>query len=383
MDIVNLTPDSRGYIYLAIEGLLSEGWKLRQIPARGHLKQNRQRVQLLHLGHQEVFRLLIYKVGGSGRGRPGERRIEITSTYVGGRLQPATDSIDMLLGYDPESGVFVGFDPQRLYHGGQTENASAFIDIEELRHGSNSQITVLPRNSELFGLEFHAFFKPPRLAEYIVNRSLIHAGAYSGGGPFSGSYSHHRSAKESQVNAHAASGETVVLEAPSGAGRLRQPRRRDVESVETGETDRFRSRKVTPMQFEATLRAAERNGLLGEFIALKHERRRLARAGRLDLAEMVCWISQENVAAGYDIASFSADGSQRFVEVKATGGQRRRFVVTRNEWLTAQAYGEQYWIYLVLNVNDTPEVVPLQDPVYLERAGLLIRDADGWVVRMK
>ncbi|MGH3401216.1 MAG: DUF3883 domain-containing protein [Streptosporangiaceae bacterium] len=137
------------------------------------------------------------------------------------------------------------------------------------------------------------------------------------------------------------------------------------------------------MQFEAMLRAAERNGLLGEFVALEHERKRLTKAGRRDLAEMVQWTSQENVAAGFDIASFDIDGAQRYVEVKATAGEGRRFVATRNEWHTAQAYGEQYWFYLVVNVNDNPEIVPLQNPIDLERTGLLIRDPDGWVVRMK
>jgi hypothetical protein len=379
---IKLASDGRGYTYLAIEGLLSEGWKIKQIPERGHLRLNRQRVQLLHSGHQEILRLMIYKVGGSGRGRPGERRIEITSTYLGG-LESENDTVDVLLGYDPDTDVFVGFDSRRLYHGGQTENASAFIDVEGLRLGSGSQIVVLPRISDLFGQEYHAFFRPPRLAEYIVNRSLIHAGAYFGSGPFSGTYRRRQSASSAQVDANAATGETVVLEAPTGVGRTREPSKRDLESIETGQTERFRTRKVTPEQFEALLRAKERNGALGEFIALEYERKRLARAGLDDLAIMVHWTSKENVAAGFDITSFNVDGSRRFIEVKATVGHDRWFVVTRNEWRTARVKNDQYWIYLVTEVNDDPHIVPLQNPIRLESEGMLTREADGWVVRIE
>ena len=383
MASINLTPDSRGYTYLAINGLLSEGWKIKQVPERGRLRLNRQRVQLVYSGHQETLRLMIYKVGGSGRGRPGERRIEITSTYVGGRLTSESDTVDVLLGYDPDTDVFVGFDAQRLYHGGQTENASAFIDVEGLRLGSDGQIVVLPRTSELFGLEYHAFFRPPRLAEYVVNLSLIHAGAYFGGGPFSGRYRRRQSAGSAPVDASESRGETVVLEGPTGAARTREPSRRDLESIEVGQTGRFRPRKVTPEQFEAMLRAMERNGALGEFIVLKYERNRLVDGSRDDLARMVHWTSKENVAAGFDIASFDTNGSQRFIEVKATAGQAKRFVISRNEWRTARSRGDQYWIYLVTNVNGDPEILPLQNPTRLESDGMLVREADGWVVRIK
>jgi hypothetical protein len=326
--------------------------------------------------------LLIYKVGESGRGRPGERRIEITSTYVGGSLKPEADAVDVLLGYDPETNVFVGFDSRRLYHGGQTQNASAFIDTEGLRLGSGRQIVVIPRSSELFELEYHAFFRPSRLAEYIVNRPLIHAGTYVGGGPFSGTYRRRQPAGSVQVDVNVSKGATVVLEGPLGPGRVQEPSERDLESIETGQTERFRSRKVTPEQFEAILRAAERNGALGEFVALEHERRRLAQAGRADLARMIRWMSKENVAAGFDLASFEIDGSERLIEVKATVGQAKRFVISRNEWRKAQAKTDRYWIYLITDINGNPKIVELQNPVQLESSGMLIRESDGWVVKV-
>jgi len=326
---------------------------------------------------------MIYKVGGSGRERPGERRIEITSTYVGGRLKPETDLIDVLLGYDPDTKVFVGFDSRRLQYGGPTENASAFIDAQGLQLGSADEIVVLPRTSELFGFEYHAFFRAPQLAEYLVNRALIHSGAYSGGGLFSGAHRRRGSAEAARVNPDAAKGDMVVLEEPTSVGRIRPPRKRDLEAVEIDQMEHFRSRQVTPEQFDLVLRAAARNGALGEFLVLEYERKRLVRAKRADLAAMVRWTSKENVAAAFDISSFEIDGSQRFVEVKASVGAAKRFMITRNEWRVAQIENDRYWIYLVTNINSNPEILPLQNPVRLESEGRFVRQANEWVVKIQ
>lgn len=356
---------------------------LQRIPAHGHLLVNRQLIQLMYSARAEVFRLMIYKIGGSGRGRLGERRIEITSTYEGGRLHPEENVEDVLLGYDPETSVFVGFDSRRLYHGGPTENASAFIDVEGLRLGSSGQVVILPRSSELFGLEYHAFFKPSRLAEYIINRSLIHVGAYSGSGRFSNTDNSAALADPFQVSENEARGATVVLAAPVDASREIEPDRRDLDSVETGQMERLRSRKVTPEQLEIMLRAAARNGAAGEFEVMKHERRRLVRAGRDDLARKVRWTSKENAAAGFDISSFEEDGSTRFIEVKASSSGTRRFIISRNEWMVAQAKDERYWIYLVTNVNSNPQIISLQNPVRLELQGQLVRTPNEWIVRSR
>ena len=383
MTSISLSPDSRGYTYAAIKGFLDGGWTLRTIPDRGHLLQNRQLVQLAYSGRAELFRLMIYTVSESGRGRSFERRIQITSTYAGGRLRPEENVEDVVLGYDPVTGVFVGFDARRLHHGGPTENASAFIDVEELRLGSEGQIVISPRSSELFGLEYHAFFRPHRLAEYIVNRSLIHFGAYSGGGEFSNTHESMASVGSFQVDRSESRGATVVLVEPADASSEIEPDRHDLESVETGQIERLRSRKVTPEQLEMMLRVAARNGATGEFEVMKDERKRLMRAGQGNLARKIRWTSKENVAAGFDISSFEVDGSPRLIEVKSSSSETRQFIISRNEWMVAQAKGEQYWIYLVTNVNSNPQIVRLQNPVRLEREGQLVRTANEWIVRSK
>jgi hypothetical protein len=58
-------------------------------------------------------------VTGSSRGRPEERRIEITSTYPKG-LPHLAKFPDIVLGYDPITNLYVGVDPQRIEHGGPT-----------------------------------------------------------------------------------------------------------------------------------------------------------------------------------------------------------------------------------------------------------------------
>ena len=60
-------------------------------------------------------------------------------------------------------------------------------------------------------------------------------------------------------------------------------------------------------------------GRAGEERILVHERTTLVMENRRDLAERVGWVSQEDGAgAGYDIASFTPEGRERFIEVKTT-----------------------------------------------------------------
>jgi hypothetical protein len=379
---VMLVPDGRGFVFAALRGLLQQGWRVARIPADGRLRHNQQILELEYGGTRDRFRLLIFKVGQSGRSRPHERRIEITSTYAGGRLTAEPETTDVLLGYEPDEDVFVGFDSRRLSHGGLTENASAFIDVEGLRLASDIEVAVLPRESDLFGFEHHAFFRPPRIGEYLTNRGLIHAGVYTGGGPFSGTFRASRLGAVRVPEARAID-RAVVLKEPASSSSRRPTRAVDVEAVETGRAGGLRSRRMSPEQFQELLRQAEENGALGERLVLEAERRRLLRAGRADLSARVRWTSRENVLAGYDISSFEFDGTSRFIEVKSTASVTRRFVISRNEWTTAAGLRDRYWIYLVTDVRGRGEVTRLQDPIALEAAGQLHREPDGWVVTVR
>jgi len=70
-------------------------------------------------------------------------------------------------------------------------------------------------------------------------------------------------------------------------------------------------------------------------------------------------VSAENV--GYDIRSTSPLGEVRYIEVKAratTGA----IVFTPNEWLMAQRFGKEYWLYVVENAVTQPRLYTIQNP---------------------
>jgi hypothetical protein len=77
-------------------------------------------------GQLHRFRILMFAVGGTGRGQADERRIEITSTYTSGLPRnPAV--IDIVLGVERHRALLVGIDAGRLQYGGPTSNASTFV----------------------------------------------------------------------------------------------------------------------------------------------------------------------------------------------------------------------------------------------------------------
>jgi len=74
-------------------------------------------------------------------------------------------------------------------------------------------------------------------------------------------------------------------------------------------------------------------GDAGEYLVLEHERRRLLKAGKTDLAARLVHVAVvEGDSAGYDIRSFNDDGSDRHIEVKTTKGPASNaFFLSPNE----------------------------------------------------
>ncbi|WP_298434708.1 DUF3883 domain-containing protein [uncultured Jannaschia sp.] len=112
----------------------------------------------------------------------------------------------------------------------------------------------------------------------------------------------------------------------------------------------------------------ERNralGKAGEERVLKHERDTLTAAGRADLAQQIRWVSEEDGdGAGYDIASFDADGRQRLIEVKTTNGwERTPFHVSRNELAVADERREEWCLFRLWNFARTPKAFELRPPL--------------------
>ena len=79
----------------------------------------------------------------------------------------------------------------------------------------------------------------------------------------------------------------------------------------------------------------------------REEQRRLARAGRNDLSQLVIRVSASDVAAGYDIRSFNIDDSARYIEVKSSIGKTLQFEWSVSERAFAAQNRGSYWIYFV------------------------------------
>jgi hypothetical protein len=106
-------------------------------------------------------------------------------------------------------------------------------------------------------------------------------------------------------------------------------------------------------------------GRAGEEFTVEVERRRLADAGRRDLADKIRWTANEDGdGAGYDISSFNVEGSHRFIEVKTTNGSARTpFFITRNELSAATELSENWLIYRVHQFATQPKIFTMAPPL--------------------
>ncbi len=127
---------------------------------------------------------------------------------------------------------------------------------------------------------------------------------------------------------------------------------------------------ITEEQLKKLIEADEEFGLLAEEAVLKFERKRLLILGRVPESELVRRISQFDVNAGYDIASFNGDipslEPDRFIEVKASQQKAIRFYWSSNEYEKAILLGDTYWIYFIGNFKEKQnEITPIiiQNPV--------------------
>jgi len=126
--------------------------------------------------------------------------------------------------------------------------------------------------------------------------------------------------------------------------------------------------------------ANRRLGRAGEKWVLEFERKRLRRAGRMDLAKRVRWIAnKDGDGAGYDIASFNVDGRPLHVEVKATrGGPKQAFIFTETERAFAEANPKSFALYRVHGMGNKPKVFVLRSS-FVNRYSLT---STGYLVRM-
>ena len=140
-----------------------------------------------------------------------------------------------------------------------------------------------------------------------------------------------------------------------------------------------RASERKPGQVSGSYRHSKKSdkvGKLGELIVVEFEKRRLSKAGREDLTGRVNWHrdDESNRTPGWDVSSFDIDGSELFIEVKASEGAKISDVeLTVNEWVQAEKYADsgKYKIYLVSEVFGTPTIQIINDPAKMVNEGQL------------
>jgi hypothetical protein len=122
--------------------------------------------------------------------------------------------------------------------------------------------------------------------------------------------------------------------------------------------------------YEKKNRINKEIGDRGELIALCAEIKRLKGSGQKQLVEKVRHVSETNDWSGYDIQSFNEDGSERYIEVKAirkSDPSDTQFVVSANEINVALEKKENYFLYLVFDVDtENPKIQILRNPFELD-----------------
>jgi len=64
---------------------------------------------------------------------------------------------------------------------------------------------------------------------------------------------------------------------------------------------------------------------------------------------------------GFDIRSKDKDGNIRYIEVKARAGTGD-VALTQNEWFKAKRFGDDYYLYAVMNAATNPELYVIHNP---------------------
>jgi len=115
--------------------------------------------------------------------------------------------------------------------------------------------------------------------------------------------------------------------------------------------------------YEAYQKACKRIGDRGEAIVLLMEEKRLISAGKSNLAKRLKHVSQNDDSIGYDILSFDEDGTERFIEVKATTGKAldRGFFISSNELEKAKSLSNYYIYFVFCTMTCKPQILRMKN----------------------
>jgi len=70
-------------------------------------------------------------------------------------------------------------------------------------------------------------------------------------------------------------------------------------------------------------------------------------------------VEEEN--CGWDISSLQGGQVVRYIEVKGRASDGD-IALTENEWIKAQRFGKDYWLYVVTECKTSPTLHVIQDP---------------------
>ncbi len=128
------------------------------------------------------------------------------------------------------------------------------------------------------------------------------------------------------------------------------------------------------------VRQARRNTIVGdrgEEIVMRIEKEILNKANRHDLAEKVDRVSADDDWLGYDIHSFTPDGQDKYIEVKATTLPftiRPFFYISANEYNEGLKKKEQYYIcWVFATASEKPDYWYIQNPFGLPPEKITIK----------
>lgn len=120
--------------------------------------------------------------------------------------------------------------------------------------------------------------------------------------------------------------------------------------------------KAGKPDYDAEQRKRKKLGERGEVVAIRYELQRLKSLG---LKKKPKHISLTDDSCGYDILSYNADNSERYIEVKTTSSSLKHFnfFFTANELSAAQELKSNYHVYVVFHANSAhPQVMDLGNP---------------------
>ena len=127
-----------------------------------------------------------------------------------------------------------------------------------------------------------------------------------------------------------------------------------------GRNDQGRKRPRLPKKLDYVARDEQNRtlGEAGEKWVIQWERRRLESEGRFDLAQRIEWVSKtQGDGTGFDIQSYNADETLRYIEVKTTNGNvQTPFLISRNEVNFSQEESQHFYLYRVFNFRSDPRL---------------------------